>query len=598
MYLRTVKTPGPGDTVYEYIRLVEAYREDGKNKQRVVAHLGRKDLLAPHAEALLRLLTGSPAPPGYVPEKAVQPLRVWRWGVMLAARTLWQELGLDAILDRLEGSQKTFATTLADRALVLVAHRLATPGSEHGLARFLETDYVCDRQGRQWKPCWRDDGKRLASRSPRVRVESQQLQQWYRTLDQLVKHKKQVETELYWRLRDLFSLQVDLAFYDLTSTYFTGHGPELAAHGHSRDGKPRNRQVLLGVVMVDGWPVAHHVLRGNLRDANTVPDVLADLEKRFGLRRVIFVGDRGMLTSNNLKLLRSHEQGYLMGLQRRRNQTVFDYIESAAGPWLDCPVGITASERSQPPRTRVCEVASQQPGVRVFVVDSEDRKAYEQAEREKAMARVEKSLKALRARVEQGKIKAPEKVGAAAARILTRNHGHRYYAWDYSEGVFRYFEHPVHLPQEKAYEGKYLIQTEEPDLAPVDAVKIYKNLSDVERGFRQLKDVLEMPPIYHQTDTRVEAHLFVAALALLLMRALERKLQANGLDLSAEQALEALHTVSVVTTALGEGKTKRSASRGSARADRLLRALGITDPEPPDPPTGDEIFPCSDNSKN
>lgn len=591
MYLRTIKTPGPGNSVYEYIRLVEAYREDGKNKQRVVAHLGRKDLLAPHAAALLRLLTGSPAPAGYVPEEAIQPLGVWRWGVMLVARTLWQELGLDGILDRLEGSQKAYAAAFADRALVLVAHRLAAPGSEHGLARFLESDYVCDRQGRQWQPCWRDDDKRLASRSPRVRVESRQLQQWYRTLDQLVKHKKRIETELFLRLRNLFSLKVDLAFYDLTSTYFAGHGPPLAAHGHSRDGKPRNRQVLLGVVLVDGLPVAHHVLRGNLRDANTVPDVLADLETRFGLRRVIFVGDRGMLTSDNLKLLRSHEQGYVMGLQRRRNQTVFDYIESATGPWLDCPVGITVGEKSQPPRTRVCEVASRQPGLRVFVVDSEERKAYEQAEREKAMARVEKDLQALRSRVEKGKIKAPEKVGAAAARVLTRNHGHRYYSWDYSEGVFRYFEHPVHLPQEKAYEGKHLIQTEEPNLSPVEAVGIYKDLSEVERGFRQLKGVLEMRPIYHQTDARVEAHLFVAALALLLLRVLERKLQAAGLDLSAEQALEALHTVCVVDTTLGEGKTKRSVSRGSARADRLLRALGVTDPKPPIPPPGEEVLP-------
>ena len=591
MYLRTVKTPGPGNTVYEYIRLVEAYREDGKSKQRVVANLGRKDLLAPHAEALLRVLTGAPAPEGYVPEQAVQPLRVWRWGAMLIALILWQELGLDSILDRLEGSSKAYAAALADRALVLVAHRLAAPGSEHGLARFLESDYVCDRQGRQWQPCWRDDGERLASRSPRVRVDRRQLQQWYRTLDQLIKHKKRIETELYWRLRDLFSLQVDLAFYDLTSTYFAGHGPAMAAHGHSRDGKPRNRQVLLGVVLVDGWPLAHHVLRGNLRDANTVPDVLADLEKRFGLRRVIFVGDRGMLTSKNLELLHNHEQGYLMGLPRRRNQTVCDYIESATGPWQDCPGGITARERSQPPRTRVCEVATQEPGVRVFVVDSDERKAYEQNEREKAMARVKKSLEDLRDRVAQGKIKAPEKIGAAAARILNRNHGHRYYAWDYREGVFNYFEHPVHLPQEKAYEGKYLIQTEEPNLSAVEAVKIYKDLSDVERGFRQLKDVLEMRPIYHRADHRVEAHLFVAALALLLTRALERKLQAVGSDLSAEQALEALQTVCVVDTALGEGKIKRSVSRGSARADRLLRAFGITDPKPPVPPPGEEILP-------
>jgi transposase len=590
MYLRIVKTPGPGTTTYEYIRLVESYREDGKNKQRVVAHLGRKDLLAPHAEALLRLLTGTSPPPGHVAAEEVQPLRVWRWGVMLAARTLWQELGLDSILDRLEGPQK--AVSLADRALVLVAHRLAAPGREHGLTRWFETDYVCDRQGRQWQPRWREEGERLASRSPRVRVESRQLQQWYRTLDQLLQHKERIETELYWRLRDLFNLQVDLAFYDLTSTYFEGHGPsQLAAHGHSRDGKPRNRQVLVGVVLVDGWPLAHHVLRGNLRDATTVPDVLADLEKPFGLRRVIFVGDRGMVTSNNLKMLRSQGQGYLVGLHSRRNQAVYEYIESANGPWLDCPVGITASERSQPPRTRVCEVASQQPGVRVFVVDSEERKAYEQTEREKAMTRVRQSLEALRRRVEQGQIKAPEKVGAAAARILARNHGHRYYTWDYSTGIFRFFEHPVNLLREIAYEGKYLIQTEEPNLSPVEAVQIYKNLSDVERGFRQLKDVLEMRPIYHQTDARVEAHLFVAALAMLLMRALERKLHGAGLDLSAEQALEALQTVCVVDTALGEGKSKRSVSRGSARADRILHALGITVPKPPTPPQGEEILP-------
>ena len=591
MYLRAVKTPGPGNIVYEYIRLVESYREDGKTKQRVVANLGRKDLLAPHAEDLLRLLTGAPAPSGYVREEAVQPLRVWRWGVMLAARCLWQDLGLDAILDRLEGPQKIYPAALADRVLVLVAHRLAAPGSEHGLARFLESDYVCDRQGRQWQPCWRDEDKRRASRSPRVRVESRQLKQWYRTLDQLIKHKEQIETELYWRLRDLFNLQVDLAFYDLTSTYFAGHGPELAAHGHSRDGKPRNRQVLLGVVLVDGFPLAHHVLGGNLRDANTVPDVLVDLEKRFGLRRIIFVGDRGMLTSQNVKLLRSHEQGYLMGLQRRRSRTVYDYIESATGPWLDCPVGITAAEKSHPPRTRVCEVTAKQPGVRVFVVDSDERRAYEQGERKKAMERVKTNLEALRCRVEKGKIKAPEKVGAAAARILARNHGQRYYAWEYSEGVFRYFEHPVHLPQEQAYEGKYLIQTEETDLTPVQAVQIYKDLSDVERGFRQLKDILEMRPIYHQTDARVKAHLFVAALALLLMRALERKLRAAGLDLSAEQALEVLHTVCVVDTALGEGKAKRSISRGSARADRILRALGVADPKPPIPPPDEEVLP-------
>ena len=150
-------------------------------------------------------------------------------------------------------------------------------------------------------PVWRDEAERRASRRPRVRVAFRQLKQWYRTLDQLHARQAAIEHALYLRLRDLFSLQVDLVFYDLTSTYFEGHGPPQAAHGHSRDGKPRNRQVLVGVVMVDQWPIAHHVFRGNARDATTVPAVLQDLDRRFGLRRVVFVGDRGMVTAANLE---------------------------------------------------------------------------------------------------------------------------------------------------------------------------------------------------------------------------------------------------------------------------------------------------------
>src|SRR6516165_8735949 len=117
-----------------------------------------------------------------------------------------------------------------------------------------------------------------------------------------------------------------------------------------------------------------------------------------------------------------------------------------------------------------------------------------------------------------------QKVGAAAGRILIRNHGHRYYGWCYEDGVFRFFEHPVHFVREQAYEGKYVIQTEEPNLSAVEAVRLYKELSEVERAFANLKDVIDLRPIYHRTDDRVQAHIFVAALAFLLHRAIEKKL--------------------------------------------------------------------------
>lgn len=585
MFLRTVKAAGGKGVQHEYVRLVEAYREDGRTKQRVVCNLGRKDLLAAHLDSLIRLLRGEQAPRGALRLGEVQATGAWDWGPMLVARTLWRDLGLEALLDAQGGRGPVDGRALADRALVLVTNRLCAPTSEHGLARWLETDFVCDRQGRRWMPAWRGEAERRASRLPRVRVELRQLKQWYRTLDQLAARKPHIEQELYLRLRDLFSLKVDLALYDLTSTYFEGQGPPtLGAHGHSRDGKPRNRQVLVGVVLVDGWPITHHIFHGSARDATTVPQVLTDLEQRFGLRRVVFVGDRGMVTSANLALLRTRQQGYVVGLNRRRREDVYRYIERATGPWTECPVGITAREKPAPPKTQVQEVAADRPGVRVFVVQSEERLAYERTQRLKAMGRVRRELEALARRVARGRLKQPAQIGAAAARILGRSHGHRYYDWTYRDGRFRFFEHPVNLKREQAYEGTYVIQTEEAQLTPVEAVTIYKELSEVERAFANLKDVIEMRPIYHQTDARVQAHIFVAALAFLLHRAIEKKLKTAGLDLSATEALQVLRSVRVVDFTLGRGERKRSVTRGTHRAAQILSALHLTDLDPPTPP--------------
>ena len=578
MFLRTTKVKRSDGTVDEYIRLVESDWNAGRPRHRVICNLGRKELLAPHAEALLRLLQGKTKSQAVRAEASA--VGAWDWGVMLVARHFWQQLGVEAILDSL-AKPRGLKQELADRALALVSNRLCEPSSEHGMARWLETDFVCDRWGQRWLPAWREESERLSSPRPRVRVKDRQLRQWYGTLDQLLVHQKQIEQELFLRLRNLFSLNVDLVFYDLTSTYFEGHGPGgFALHGHSRDGKPRNRQVLVGLVMIEGWPIAHHVFAGNLRDSTTVAEVLADLQARFGLRRVVFVGDRGMVTAGNLDGLRAQGQGYLVGLKRRRQPEILRYLEGATGRWLECPAGISASEKYPVPKTRVQEVASGKTGVRVFVVHSEERLAYERGEREKAMLKVQEELEALQQRVNQGKLKAPEKIGAAASRVLSRHHGYRYYAWELKQGQFQYFEHAQNLQQEKAVEGKYLIQTEEQNLSPVEAVAIYKDLSEVERAFSGLKDVIEMRPIYHRTKARVQAHIFIASLAFLLDRALEKQLKSAGMDLSSKQAWQTLKTVRVVDIALGNGEHKQSVTQGSRRAVTILSTLGIKDLDP------------------
>jgi transposase len=580
MYPRTVKVRSSSGTVNEYVRVVEAYREDGKVKQRVVADLGRKDLLIEVLPKLRKLLAGETntiAPDPAQPQVADAP----NWGPVLVIRALFDQLGLGDILDQNLGRAK--AVPFADRAFVLVANRLIAPASEHGLAGWLETDFVCDRQGRRFVPHWH--------KRHRVRVHHRQLDAWYRTLDQLHQAKDQIEVALYHRLRDLFSLKPDLVLYDITSTYFEGAGPaDLAKHGYSRDGKSQNVQMIVGVVMVAGWPIAHHVWAGNRIDHSTVQEVINDLRKRFEFGRLVFVGDRGMVTDENIESLTNEGQGYLVGIKRRRNAQLDSWLDAVDDTkWIDCPGGINTRERkTDPPRTRAQEVASGDPDLRVIVIDSDERRGYEQAKRELSMERARQKLEKLKARVARGDLKRPEKIGAAVERIMQRYHGYRYFDWSLKDGSLEFSDSATHLGREKKIEGKSVIATSEKGLGVLDAVAMYKELTEVESGFRQLKDVMAMRPIYHQVESRVKAHIFVAALALLVQRLLGRRLKEAGVDLSPGRAMQALSTVRLVTFHMDGQPERRGVAGGCADARLVLKALNLVNLRPPAPPEGQE----------
>jgi len=580
MYPRTVKVRSKNGTINEYIRVVEAYREDGKVKQRVVADLGRKDLLIKILPKLQRLLAGDT---GIDPGDPDVPhvVDASNWGPVLVVRALFEQLGLWSILDQQLGRAK--GVPFADRAFVLVANRLIAPASEHGLAGWLETDFVCDRTGRRFVPHWHQ--------RRRVCVHPRQLDAWYRTLDQLRDAKDQIELALYRRLRDLFSFKPDLVLYDITSTYFEGAGPaNFARNGHSRDSKPHNVQVIVGVVMVAGWPIAHHVWAGHRLDHTTVPEVIADLRTRFEFGRIVFVGDRGMVTEGNLESITKDKHGFLVGLKRRRNAKLAQWLNAVdETKWVNCPCGINAQERkTDPPRTRAQEVPSGIEGVRVIVIDSDERRAYEQTRRQQAMERARQKLLKLKKRVDSGAVKQPEKIGAAVERVMQKYHGYRYFEWKLDDGTLVFSESKKHYESEKRIEGKYVIATSEKELSVLDAVAMYKELTDVESGFRQLKDVMAMRPIYHQIETRVKAHIFVAALALLVQRLLGRRLEEAGVDLSPARAMQALSTARLVTFRLKGQPERRGLAGGSQDARRVLKALKLLDQRPPAPPEGEE----------
>ena len=293
-----------------------------------------------------------------------------------------------------------------------------------------------------------------------------------------------------------------------------------------------------------------------------------------------------MVSEENLDELRRHGHGYLVGLRRRRNAQVDSWLQQVdETKWQDCPGGINARERKQPLRTRVQEVSTGDEQQRVFVIDSEERRQYEQAKRQQAMARTRERLEQVQKRVACGALREPAEIGAAAERALRAHHGYRYYTWELCNGSFSFREDPQRFPQEQRLEGRYVIATSEKDVTMLDAVAWYKDLIEVEHSFRSLKDVLALRPIYHRVEPRVKAHIFVAFLALLLQRLLAKRLKEAETDLSAPHALQAVETIRLVEFKVGKQK-RQGVSTASAQARQVLQAVGITETKPPVPAEG------------
>jgi hypothetical protein len=468
----------------------------------------------------------------------------------------------------------------AETAFVLVANRLMHPGSEHALARWLENTYVPDADGQRWLPQWLP--AEMVTKKQRVRVELEQLQLWYRTLDALLAGKSGIEQDLYRRVCDLFSQKVDMVFYDVTSVYFERRRPKgMRRHGHSRDGCPRNVQVVLGVVMANGWPIAHHVFPGNTADKATLQTAVSDVDARFGLRRVLLVGDRGMVSDDNLRSLTAggRELRYLVGVPGRRCDEAAQVLAK-----LDEKAWQKVDDAN-----RVQQVVLDDSGVRYFVVASDQRQAYEQDLRQRDMKATDADLQKLADAVAAGKLKHADRIAARAQYAMGEHHGHRYFSWEITpDGGFRFQQDEGKLKAELLHEGKYILKTDDPTIAPVEAVGIYKQLSDVEWAYRDLKDIIRMRPIYHKTDRRALAHLFVATLALFLKRTLEHKLAKAGLPDTPTAAFEAMASIGVSVLDIG-GEQRLLTSGGGPDARRILAALGVRDINPPQPQKVNEM---------
>jgi transposase len=461
---------------------------------------------------------------GVIPDESIVRLKLAQlrlerprqWGACWLTLELWQKLGLDEFWsERLAPSRKG---TRWDQVLfVLVAYRLLSPGSEWRLHRhWFERSALGDLLGAD---------AALAD-----------IHALYGCHDRLLDHKQAVFDHLVGRWRDLFNASFDVLLYDLTSTYFESDPPaddeDKRRHGYSRDHRPDCVQVVIALVVTpEGLPLAYEVLAGNTADSTTLKDFLARIERQYGKARRVWCMDRGVPTEEVLAQMRASDPPvhYLVGTPKGR----LTRLEEAL---LDKPWHIAR------PEVRV-KLLAQDSELYVFA-ESRDRIAKERSmrrrqlkwlwERLKKLSTMKLTRDALLMKLGAAQTKAP-----AAWRLIeieVPKHG----------ASFAYRLDRDKLRQVRRREGRYLLRTNLTESDPAKLWEFYLQLVQVEAAFRTLKSDLALRPVFHQEESRIEAHIFIAFLAYCLHVTLGQQLKALAPGLTARSVLEKFATMQMI----------------------------------------------------
>ena len=508
-------------------------------------------------------LTGETAVPDVVPVKTsgvkCQDLR--KAGPLHVGHQMWQRLQMEAVL-------KAVGISAPARKLteVMTLNRLVSPCSELAMVGWSRREAVNDVLG----------------------VDAEQLNEdkFYRNMDKLHGHRMEVERELYAREKSLFNLEGSLVLYDLTNTYFEGQAARnpKAMRGHSKEMRTDCKLVAMGLMLdADGFPIGHEVFAGNTIDGNTVEVMLDGLEARTGREGgSTVVMDRGFASEDNLKLVRSRHYDYLMaGFQQQRNALLKDF-EDLVG-W----------EAIQPSANKVpVQIKRIEKGDEVFLLcvssaRAEKERAIRERQEKKLVKDLEALVKAVAKALEQGEPMADKDLGERIGRLRERYpRAGRYYLVDRKEGILEWTLRAEQRARAEELDGAYFLRTSRKDMGPEEIWRTYIALTRIESAFRDLKGTLDMRPVYHQKEIRVETHVFLAVLAFHLQAVIERTLKEAGDPTSWETLREELSTHHVVTTLLptADGKTLaiRRGSVPDRRVGEIYRHLNL-DPEPMTP---------------
>jgi transposase len=509
MFLRVSTQRRVDGSVIKHLQIAESSWNRAKKRAdtRIIHNCGRSD--DPEAVERLRRLARSIirrcSPEEIVADDpAFRLLDAWPFGPAYVLEKIWQRLGIGEVLARVQKEHR-FGFSLERALFAMVANRCCAPSSKL---------YCCEQ--------WLHEDVRIEG------TENLELHQLYRAMDFLEANREQIEEEIYWRLSDLLNLDVDLIFYDTTSVHFEideedegwgeeeivrgskqAGGKEYGAarkRGHSKNGRTDAAQIVVGLAVTrDGFPVRHWIFPGNTVDVTTVEKVRQDL-RQWKLGRCVFVGDAGMVSEENLKVLGRGGGKYIVAVPTAREKEVAEDVLRRPGRFQKVAENL---------RVKEVQVGDGERRRRYVVCHNPVEEQRQRLHRERLLYELQNELNSL-------------------ADADARNHSKRLCGLRSSRRYGRYLGEDANgrvvideakVRAAERLDGRFVLRTNDDTLSSEDLALGYKQLQRVEQAWRSLKSGLRMRPVYHWAVHRVHAHIAIAVLALLVERVIEHGCQ-------------------------------------------------------------------------
>jgi DDE family transposase len=539
MYLRTTQRRRADGWLVRYLQLAHNRRVGGVTRAEVLLNLGRENEL--DVEGLRRLARsitrytdpGAEGGGAIEPADGLEVVGSRPLGGAWLLDALWRRLGIPQALRELLGARR-FATDVERVLFALVCNRALAPCSKLAAAEWASNDVVIPG------------------------LEVMDDDHAYRALDLLVEAdaEAKVQEAVFFACADLLNLEVDLLFFDTTSTYFEAEPdgesePPFRALGHSKDHRPDLPQVVIGLAVTrEGIPVRVWVWPGNTNDQTVIAEVKDDL-RGWRLGRCVWVVDRGFSSDENLRYL-TRGGGHWIAGERMRDGS------------CDAQAALARPGRYQSVRDnlRVKDVRlGEGDSAKRFVVCHNPAEAErDKSERDGQLARLEAELARIEAMRRKAKTSKKREAHTRAECALRDHPTLSRYLRQTPTG--RLLIDRSKIAAEERLDGKYLLSSSDPDLTAEEIALGYKNLREAERSFRDLKTTLELRPVFHRLEHRIRAHVLICWLALLLVRVAERRTGSTWRRIATElgrvhavaltgSAGTAVHTTPLTTTQAG-----------------------------------------------